>query len=96
MDRAATHEHDAVTFLALTVTPDHSRIVVSADQGLAPTKARDTLPTGDADVLSAARPGSLEHPTTQYIGLVLQDYCEQLQAFEGEVQRRARVERGVA
>lgn len=48
MDRAATHEHDAVTFLALTVTPDHSRIVVSADQGLSPTKARDTLPTGAA------------------------------------------------
>lgn len=36
-----------MTFLALTVTPDRSQIVVTSDQGLAPTKARDTLPTGD-------------------------------------------------
>lgn len=42
------------------------------------------------DVLGAASAGNLERPTTQYIGFVLQDYCDQLQAFEGEVQRRVR------
>ncbi|MGE3771490.1 MAG: hypothetical protein AB7I32_01085 [Gammaproteobacteria bacterium] len=36
-----------MTFLALTVTPDRSKIVISQDQGIAPTKAHDTLPTAD-------------------------------------------------
>ncbi len=37
-----------MTFLALSIPPSYSQIVVSQDQGLAPMQARDTMPTGDA------------------------------------------------
>ena len=37
-----------MTFLAVSIPPSYAQIVVSAEMGLAPTKARDTLPSGEA------------------------------------------------
>jgi len=58
-----------VTFLALTVTPDRSKIVVSQDQGLAPTRARDTMPHGEA--YTAPGRGAAPVPPAQLVGKVM-------------------------
>jgi len=42
------------------------------------------------DVLASVGHGGMGHATAQNIGHVVQDYCDQLRAFEGEVQRRVR------
>ena len=39
------------------------------------------------DVLSAVRVSDLEHGTTHNLGLILQDYAHQIEAFEDRVQR---------
>lgn len=58
-----------MTFLALTIPPDHSQIVVSADQGLAPTRARDDIPSGDP--YTAPGLGAAPVPPARLVGKVL-------------------------